>query len=293
MKNLNISKYLRQFAIGLSMGAADLVPGVSGGTVAFISGIYEDLLGSIATVTSEVPHLILKGKIKKAWEKIPFGFLVPLALGMVTAILLLSHTLEMLLEKQPVLIWSFFFGLVLSSIFIVTRTVKKWNAKLFVSMVLGAIATYVVVGMVPVMTPATPLAFFLSGMVAICAMILPGISGSFLLVVMGKYEQVLAAVNNRDFMTIIYVGVGAVFGLVLFSRLLKFLLKRYHDVTIAALVGVLIGSLRKVWPWKIATTQQNLIPEFSGELLAAIFLMVLGAIVVTGITKLGSRVRQS
>ncbi|NCN24026.1 MAG: DUF368 domain-containing protein [Candidatus Pacebacteria bacterium CG10_big_fil_rev_8_21_14_0_10_42_12] len=293
MKNLNIVKYLRQFAIGLSMGAADLVPGVSGGTVAFISGIYEDLLGSIATVTSEVPQLALKGKIKEAWEKIPFGFLVPLAFGMATSILLLSHTLEMLLEKQPVLIWSFFFGLVLSSIFIVRKTVKKWNAKLYLSMVIGAIATYIVVGMVPVMTPATPLAFFLSGMVAICAMILPGISGSFLLVIMGKYEQVLAAVNDRDFLTVIYVGFGAIFGLVLFSRLLKFLLKNYHNVTIAALVGVLIGSLRKVWPWKIAATQQNLIPEFSIELLAAIFLMVLGAIVVTGITKLGSRARQS
>jgi putative membrane protein len=241
---------IRLFFTGFSMGAADIVPGVSGGTIAFILGIYEELMESIKVLSGEVPRLILQGNFTEAWKKIPFGFLIPLALGLGTAVLTLSSVLAYLLDSQPVYIWSFFFGLVLASIVLVSKRIVSWDAHDIVLGLVGAAIAYIVVGLVPIETPANPVAFFLAGFIAICAMILPGISGSFLLLIMGKYEQILLAVNEKDILTLGLVACGAVVGLAVFSRVLSWLFAKHHDVVIALLTGFMIGSLRKVWPWK-------------------------------------------
>jgi putative membrane protein len=246
----NWKQYLRLSFTGFFMGAADLVPGVSGGTIAFIFGIYEELIQSIKTLSGETLQLVLKGKIVEAWRTIPFGFLIPLALGLGGAVITLASLLEYLMAEQPVFLWSFFFGLVVASVVIVSRRIVSWDLKDIVLGALAAIAAYVIVGLVPVETSSHPLAFFFAGFIAICAMILPGISGSFLLLIMGKYEQILSAVNSFDVFTLSLVAAGAVIGLAVFSRVLSWLFAKHHDIVIAILTGFMIGSLRKIWPWK-------------------------------------------
>jgi len=258
MNKQQLKTTFRLFTTGFIMGSADIVPGVSGGTVAFLMGIYEELIQSIKTISGKIPQLIFQRKFKEAWQTIPFAFLLPLGFGLLTAILTLSNVVSYLLETYPQYLWSLFFGLVVATICVVRKRVVTWNTHDFIAMAVTAIFTYFLVGAVPVETPNTLFALFLSGVVAICAMILPGISGSFLLVIMGKYEQVLGAVTNRDILTLVVFGFGTVVGLSLFSRVLSWLFKKHHDIVIALLIGFMIGSLRKVWPWKeVVTTRIN------------------------------------
>jgi len=267
---------LRYLLTGMAMGAADIVPGVSGGTIAFVAGIYEQLIKSVKTLTNDLPMLVLKFKIVEAVKKVPWSFLVPLGIGILISLLSLSRIIEYLLHDQPVYTWAFFFGLILASIYSIGRQISVWNGKTMAAVVGGAILTYLIVGLVPVETPDTYLAFFLAGGIAIVAMILPGISGSFLLLIMGKYQQLLAAVNNMQIMKLLTFVVGAFVGLAVFSKLLNWLFEHYHLMTIAVLTGVMIGSLRKVWPWKetiefvtdrhgemIPVVQQNVLPKMS------------------------------
>ncbi|MFW5704032.1 MAG: DUF368 domain-containing protein [Patescibacteria group bacterium] len=280
---------LRIFITGLGMGAADLVPGVSGGTIAFIFGIYEELIQSIKTVTGRSLQLLFKGQMKEAVRSVPFGFLIPLGIGILTAIISLSHLIAYLLAEQPIYLWSFFFGLVIASIFIVGRRVVNWDAHDVLATVASAFGAYLLVGIVPVETPTNLLWFFGSGAIAIIAMILPGISGSFILVILGKYGQVLEAVNNRDLLPLIAVAAGCALGIALFSRALSWLFTHHHDITIAVLTGFLIGSLRKIWPWKVpvlTTTdrhgeivpilEENILPQINTELAVAVGLMIFG-----------------
>lgn len=246
----SLKQTLRLFFTGSAMGLADIVPGVSGGTVAFLLGIYEELIYSIKLVSGDVLRLLVKGKIREAFHKIPFSFLVPLGIGLMGSVLAFSHTIAVLLETHPDYLWSFFFGLVLASVWVVRKRVKTWDWHDYTAFVVLSIFTYVLVGAVPVETPKTLFAFFLSGFIAICAMILPGISGSFLLVIMGKYEQILTAVNQRDFPIIFVFIFGCIVGLSVFARVLSYLFAKHHDIVIASLMGFMIGSLRKVWPWK-------------------------------------------
>ncbi len=237
---------------GVAMGAADIVPGVSGGTMAFILGIYEELIESIRMVgRPEFLQAVFKLRIKEVFTLLNWQFLIAVAVGIGTAVLSLSHLLEQLLINQPVYLWSFFFGLVLASVFTVSKRIKQWTAPLVGILFVGFIGAFLLVGLVPTQTPETWWFLFLSGALAICAMILPGISGAFILVLLGKYQYVLSAVNNRDLVTIGLVGAGAVIGLVTFAQVLGWLFKRYHDGTVAVLIGLMIGSLRKVWPWKL------------------------------------------
>lgn len=291
---------LRLFFTGFTMGSADIVPGVSGGTIAFIFGVYEELIDSIKTVSGEVLRLFLKGKFTEGWSKIPFHFLIPLGLGLVTAVLTLTELLSHLLETQPVNIWSFFFGLVLASVFLVSKRIVSWDLKDVGFMLLFTIIAYTVVGSVPLETPANPIAFVLAGAVAICAMILPGVSGSFLLIIMGKYEQILTAVVTKDFATIGFVGIGAVLGLAVFSRVLSWLFRKHHDVVVAALTGFMIGSLRKIWPWKetistrlnshgveVPLIEQNVLPEaFNMSVMTAIGLCLVAILLIVFLDKL-------
>ena len=269
------------------MGAADVVPGVSGGTMAFILGIYEELIQSIRSFDLEVIKLALRLKIIQAIERMNWKFLACVLCGIMLAVFTLAKGLAWLLENQPVLIWAFFFGLVLASVAVVSRRVPSWSLPLAAASLLSAIGAFILVGLVPMDTPETWWFLFLSGAVAICAMILPGISGAFILVLLGKYHYVLQAVNNRNFLVLFIVACGAVVGLILFSRLLSWLFRKHHDLAIAILAGLMLGSLRKVWPWKIMDA--NAWPAaFNGETALALGLVVCGAVAVLLLERLGA-----
>ncbi|KAA3660074.1 MAG: DUF368 domain-containing protein [Chloroflexi bacterium] len=236
---------------GMAMGASDIVPGVSGGTMAFILGIYEELIDSIRAVGQpELIQAALKFKIKDIFRILNWQFLIAVAVGIFISILTMSRGLEWLLINQPIYLWSFFFGLVLASIFTVSKRIPKWTPSLYGVMLLGAVGAFFLVGAVPLQTPNAWWFLFLSGALAICAMILPGISGAFILVLLGKYQFVLSALNNRDIVSIMLIGLGAVIGLVTFAQIIGFFFKRYHNGTVAVLIGLMVGSLRKIWPWK-------------------------------------------
>lgn len=237
---------------GVAMGASDIVPGVSGGTMAFIMGIYQELIDSIRAV-GQPPFLraLFQFNIRKIFEIVNWKFLLALLIGIGTAVVTLSSGLEWLLENQPVYLWSFFFGLVLASVYTVSKRINQWRPPLLLILGLATLAAFFLVGAVPLDTPNDWWFLFLSGALAICAMILPGISGAFILVLLGKYQFVLSAVNSRDIISIGIVGIGAVIGLVTFAQIIGYFFKRYHDYTIAALTGLMIGSLRKIWPWRM------------------------------------------
>ena len=241
---------LRLFFTGFFMGIADLIPGVSGGTVAFISGIYEELLASIKKMSGEVLGLLLKLKFKQALTKAPIRFVIPLFFGIFTSIILLARLLSYLLEVYPSFVWSFFFGLVLASTWLVAKRVTQWNMGNIIAFGITTISAYILVGAVPVETPETLPMFFFSGMIAIIAMILPGISGSFILLLIGKYAQVLDAAKNLQIDVLLAVITGAAIGLSVFARFLTWLFARYHNISIAILSGFMLGSVRKLWPWK-------------------------------------------
>ncbi|MEO0509758.1 MAG: DUF368 domain-containing protein [Verrucomicrobiota bacterium] len=212
--------YFRVFVIGFCMGVADLIPGVSGGTIAFISGIYDKLINGIKSFDLTSLQLALKLDYRKLLQRIPLLFFIPLGLGLVTAILSLSHLLESLFNTHPEKLWSFFFGLILGSIFLLYRETRPWAIRDSLIFALAAILTFWLVGLPATQTPASPIYLFLAGCVAISAMILPGISGSYILVILGKYQQILDAVNSRDFISIAYFMAGMVVGVLSLVRLL-------------------------------------------------------------------------
>lgn len=234
----------------MGMGAADVVPGVSGGTIAFITGIYEELINSIKEINLKALRLFFTGRWHSFWKQINGNFLLAVFSGIFISVLSLARLLEYLLEHQSVLIWSFFFGLVLASSYAVSRKIKGWNYLRVLALVAGIGLAYYITSVTPATTTDARWFVILSGGLASCAMILPGISGSFILLLLGKYTFALHAVNERLITDILLLGAGAVTGLILFANLLSWLLKKYHDVTIAMLVGFMIGSLNKIWPWK-------------------------------------------
>ena len=238
------------FLRGLLMGAADIVPGVSGGTIAFITGIYDTLLGSIRAFDLAFVGKLLKLDIAGAWQHVNGGFLLALLLGIGTSIFSLARMISWVLENHPVPLWAFFFGLILASALMLLREVERWTAGRALCLLVGAgIAGFIALS--PVLSLDVGLAgVFLSGFLAICAMILPGISGSFILVLLGMYGTVLTAVKSLDLLFLAVFSVGAGAGLLCFSRLLHWLLHHFHQATMALLTGFLFGSLAVVWPWK-------------------------------------------
>ncbi|MER2999532.1 DUF368 domain-containing protein [Pontibacter populi] len=250
MQRRSLKEYLLLFSKGVAMGAADVVPGVSGGTIAFITGIYEELLNSIRSVNGEAVKLLLRFNIAGFWKHINGNFLVGLLSGIGFSILLLSRLVLYLLEFYPELLWSFFFGLIVASTVVVGKKITKWTPMVVLAFIVGAAVAYWVTIATPTQTPESYWFIFLSGAIAICAMILPGISGSFILVLLAKYEFILNAVKDLKIATILTFGLGCVVGILSFSHVLNFMLKRYHNLTIALLTGFMLGSLNKVWPWK-------------------------------------------
>ncbi|HBK29099.1 MAG TPA: DUF368 domain-containing protein [Parabacteroides sp.] len=274
---------------GIAMGAADVVPGVSGGTIAFIVGIYEELLDSIKSINLSTLKLLLQGRIGTFWKLVNGNFLLFLVAGIGISILSLARVITYLLVHQPVLIWSFFFGLVLASTWFVAKDIRRWDWKRILGFLLGGAMAYYVTVATPAETPDHPLFIFLCGMIAICAMILPGISGSFILLLLGKYQYIMEAVKSMDKHSLLILctfGCGAAIGITSFSRVLSYALKHYHDTTIAILGGFMLGSLNKVWPWKetIAGAETNIAPD--GHVGEAVFLMLVGFFAVYFLEKL-------
>ena len=251
-----MNKYIRIVLVGVLMGAAEVVPGVSGGTIAFVSGFYERLVNGIARLT---PFSLLElPKIGFAtwWKKYDLGFLFVLFGAMLVSILILARGVSYLLAEHPVGIWSFFFGLVLSSIFVVGRRLLPLSVESGLAFVVGVAVGMVVVRIIPFEAEISGFTLFAGGCIAVCAWILPGLSGSFLLLVLGLYQTVIAAIKNFELLTLGYLGLGCVVGLMCFSRILTVLLARFYDVTVALLVGFMLGSLTKIWPWKHTTSYQ-------------------------------------
>ncbi len=290
-----LRQYLRLFLTGFAMGAADIVPGVSGGTMAFILGVYENLIDAIKSFNVDAIRLLLGLRFKALIEQVSFRFLAALGLGLLSAILLLSSFLSATMDDPNgrILLFAFFFGLVLASILVVGAKVR-WNMSSAATFVAGTVAAFVIVNVVPAEADHSYAFLFVSGMIAITAMILPGISGSFMLLILGQYDYVLTAVSNRDLPPIIVVGLGAAVGIIAFSRVLSYLLARYYNLTVALLVGFMAGSLWKIYPWKQCLEsdldrhgdfrcllEQNIAPNANSESFAiAVALLIAGFLLV-------------
>ncbi len=232
------------------MGAADVIPGVSGGTVAFITGIYEELIDSIKSIDLDAFRLLFSFRIVDFWKKVNGNFLICVLAGIVTSLLSLSKLMTYLLEHHPISIWSFFFGLILVSSPLILRDIKKWSLFTVIAFILGIILAYLITVLAPTETPTNYFFIFFCGALAICAMILPGISGAFILLLIGKYEYMITALIQFNIPVIIVFVLGCFLGLLGFSHVLSWILKHYRFPTLALLAGFMIGSLNKVWPWK-------------------------------------------
>ena len=270
---------------GFFMGVADVIPGVSGGTIALIVGIYEELIETISGYDGQMLKLLFTGNWKMLLKRMNLGFLLPLVAGIGTAIFSLASVMTYLLTYHEALTFAAFFGLILGSVVLMSKDLKR-TVSSFCFLAAGAALLFWLVGLLPVETPATPIAFFFSGMVAICAMILPGISGSFILLLLGKYKQIMAAVKSpfadNHILIILVFAAGALIGIIGFSKLLKWALKHYHDALFAFLIGMMLGSLRKLWPFSGVTSL------FSGAAWARIGLMLMGFVVILVIHRIES-----
>ena len=293
------------------MGTADVIPGVSGGTVAFISGIYDELLHSIKSIDAVAFRLLLQLKLKDFWVKINGNFLITLFAGIVTSLLSLAKLMTYLLTHHPILIWSFFFGLILVAAPLVLREIKHWSISSMISFVVGIVVAYYITVVTPTESPNTLLFIFFSGALAICAMILPGISGAFILLLIGKYQYMITALIEFNIPIVLVFVAGCVVGILSFSRLLSWVLDHYHSVAIALLAGFMLGSLNKVWPWRevkeyatnskgeqISVFDQSIWPgnyfEVTGKdplLLQAILMMALGIFIVILIERIATRLK--
>lgn len=303
-----MKNYLLLFAKGMAMGAADVVPGVSGGTVAFITGIYDELLRSLGSVPNAALQLA-RGRIGEAWRMVNASFLLVLLTGIGCSVLSLAGVITWLLEHQPIPVWSFFFGLILVSSHLIARQVQRWNWTRVGAFALGALLAWWITVAVPIQWGHDPLSLFIAGAIAICAMILPGISGSFLLVLMGLYSHVLGAVKDLDLAVLAVFAAGCLVGILSFARALSWLLRRWRDLTLSFLMGLMLGSLNKVWPWKqtlewrsnsageqVPLVEQNLLPghfaELTGhdpQLVLALLLAVAGVTLVLLLEWLAAR----
>jgi putative membrane protein len=304
---------------GLAMGAADVVPGVSGGTIAFISGIYQELIDSINNINLSLLKTFKNEGLKAAWKQANASFLISLLIGIGISVLTFSKIITHLLETQPILVWSFFFGLIIASIALIWKQITKWEVVSIVALTLGIAITYYITIARPVSSPESYPYLFLSGFIAIIAMILPGISGAFILLLMGSYETVIGTINQfREGLTqmdmqllstaLLKLGVfalGAIIGLKAFSKILHWMFERHKNTTLALLIGFMIGSLNKVWPWKevletrvnshgvtVPFIEKSILPQdYIGDpkILTAIILAISGFLVIYGMEKIAAR----
>ena len=291
---------------GICMGAADIIPGVSGGTIALIAGIYHQLLLAIKSFNMESIGHLFRMDLKSMLSQMHIRFMLTLLAGIATAIISITRLMHYLMNHHAVLTWSLFFGLIGASIFILSRNIKNWIGAEGFAFAIGAIIAYFLVGIIPVSTPETLWFIFFCGMIAICAMILPGVSGAFLLLVLGKYEFVTGALKNpfnmENLLIIAVFCAGCLIGIMGFSRILSYLLSRYELTTMALLTGLMCGAIRKIWPWKevieskiirgkvhVLAEQNVLPPQLNGEFFLACGLAILGFIVVFTLEKVANQ----
>lgn len=309
METPSATQYLWIYLKGMAMGAADIVPGVSGGTVAFITGIYERLIDSIGAVGPKTLITLFKQGPIAAWRSFDGNFLLVLLLGILTSVFTLSKILSHLLKTQPEILWSFFFGLILISALYIARQIPHWRTGTIVGLVCGAGVAFLITTLAPQQIPMNPITLFIAGSIAICAMVLPGISGSFILLLLGMYAHVIGAVKSLELINLGIFAAGCACGLLLFTRLLSWLLHHYHNLTMAVLTGFMLGSLNKVWPWKqtlstrvnshgevVPVEQLNVLPqhylELTGQepkLMFSILLMVFAITLVLVLERLGNK----
>lgn len=290
---------------GIAMGAADAVPGVSGGTIAFISGIYEELISTISNINLSLFRTLFSKGVKPFWKDLNGNFIVALMTGIVISFVSFMRLAKYLLENHPVLIWSFFFGLIVASIYFVGKQITKWNVSTIIAFTVGAGIAFYVTTLPALASNDSSLYLFIAGSIAICAMILPGISGSFILIILGAYKTLSDALHDFDIKKILIFTAGALVGLLSFSHLLKWLFKNYHNITLALLTGFILGSLNKVWPWKetltwhtnskgikTAVLQESVSPfNFDGDhqMVMAVVLMAIGFLTIFILEKVGSK----
>lgn len=288
------------------MGAADAIPGVSGGTIALITGIYEKLIVSIQSFDLKFLKYVRHLKIKSAWEYVNGGFLVTLLLGISVSLIALARIITSLRINHPIQIWSFFLGLIIISSFSVLRQITKWHISHLFLLLAGAAIAYYITAITPLQTPEAIWFIFVAGVIAICAMILPGISGAFILLLLGKYEYIYSALRDLNLTIISVFVMGCIVGILSFSRVISWMLKHFHNSTIAVLSGFMIGSLNKIWPWKrailfrensagkqVPLIEENIFPgdyfEQTGNnpfILQAILFIALGILIVVIIEKI-------
>lgn len=249
----SVKKYGLTYLKGMAMGAADIVPGVSGGSIALIAGIYQNLLDSINSFNLENLLLLKSFEFKLFYVKVNGSFLLSLLLGILTSIFALSKVITYLMIEHPIPLWSFFCGLILVSAFLILKDINKWNIGVALAVIVGTLIAWWVTNLPPTTSPEAHWFTFVAGAIAICAMILPGISGSFILLILGKYEPILKAVSDKDVFTLSLFASGCVVGILSFSRVVSFLLRKFHSTTIGLLSGFMLGSVNELWPWKIVT----------------------------------------
>ena len=277
--NLNLKEIILIFLKGLFMGSADIVPGVSGGTIALITGIYERLIYAISRIRFSFLKPLLKANFsdfkEKLIEEIDFELFIPLILGIGIAFITLAKVISYLLDTQTAYTFSFFLGLILASAYILYTRLENFNIRLIIISLIGIILSYIFVGLNPIAANHSLIVIFISGLIAICAMILPGISGSFLLLLLGQYQYMLNALNSRNLIEIFVFGIGAVIGILGFSKLLNYLLERYESATMAFLIGIMVGTLRLPIIKITSTIQGSWIPCISLALIAFVLIIVL------------------
>jgi putative membrane protein len=301
------AEFITIYAKGFAMGIADIIPGVSGGTIAFITGIYENLLDAVGSLNKDFFKSLLSFNLKQAIGTAHLRFMLPVGFGILSAIFSLARVMHFLMGNYPVLTWSAFFGLIAASILVVFKELKNPKELTnLMSMLVGAVFAYIMVSLIPVSTPESSWFIFLCGVIGISAMILPGLSGSFLLLILGKYEFITGAVKNpfnvANFTILITFAMGAGTGLLGFSRLLNWFLKHYRCQTMAFLTGILIGSMKKIWPWrevletsvirgKVRVLRDALIvpQQFDAQFFGALALIVAGFILVMALESYSSR----
>ncbi len=308
---------------GICMGAADVIPGVSGGTIAFMTGIYNEFVGSLSAIDATAVKLLFTGKFKEFWKHINGNFLLAVLAGIVLSILSLAKLMTYLLVNHPIQTWAFFFGLIVASSIFILKDIKGWKVRDCALLIIGIILGVTICTLSPTNTPEALYFIFISGAIAICAMILPGISGSFILLILGKYEFILGTVakitsgeaQGTDFMVILMFVIGAIFGLLTFSKFLHWLMEKYYRGTLLVMAGFIIGSLVKVWPWsdkmtiissqfpeaaamaQVGVPDENIIatlyPQVDTHIGSAILFALIGFALVTTLELLSSRLRKS
>ena len=295
-----LKDYLMIGVKGACMGAADVIPGVSGGTIAFITGIYDEFVGSIARVDAEAVRMLLNGKIRDFWAHINGWFLLSVAAGIGVSVVTLAGLMQSLLTTHPIQTWAFFFGLIVASSIFILKGISGWKVREVLLVIFGVILGVTICTLSPTQTPDALWFIFLSGALAICAMILPGISGSFILLILGKYQYIMSAISGlvagQDFghnlMILGVFMVGAVVGILGFSKFLHWLLARWNKETLIVLAGFIIGSLVKVWPWSNAEALTQAETTGSMHIGGAILFAVIGFCLVTGVEIAGKLIKK-